>query len=271
MADGKGSLGLTTTRRGSPDAAPEAASRAPAVARVATILRLLAKERRGLGVNEIARKVDIVPSTCFHILRALVDEGFIAFDPDRKTYRTSVGLLSLVRDSLASGGFQQAVQPHLDRLASDYNLTAVAVELDNFDRMVVIAISRADSFVSLHVNVGSRFPALISATGRCFAAQSGLSKSELSERFKQLRWEKAPRFSDWYAQVERARDEGVAVDFGNYARGVTVLATLISKTNENATRGIALIGLEHHMTEKLLRTLREEILKTAAEVSTELS
>lgn len=205
------------------------------------------------------------------MLRALVDQGLIAFDPQRKTYRTSIGLLSLVRNSLASSGFQHAVQPQLDRLSAKHHITALAVELDNFERMVVVAISRANNIVSLHVNVGSRFPSLISATGRCVAAESDLPKSELRKRFKALRWENAPRFEDWYAEIKQAGTEKVAIDRGNYARGITVLATLLPRTPENYTRGIALIGLEHQMTEEVLGQLRDEILDAAREVSNQLS
>jgi DNA-binding IclR family transcriptional regulator len=249
----------------------DSAGRAPAVTRAAKILKLLANQREGLGVSDIARKVDLVPSTCFHVLRALVEEGFIAFDSERKTYRTSIGLLSLVRASLASSGFQHAVQPQLDRMAARHQLTALAVELDNFARMVVVAISRASNIVSLHVNVGSRFPSLLSATGRCVAAESGLSKAQLKQGFKGLRWERAPKFEDWYAEVKLASSEKVAIDKGNYARGITVLATLLPKTAENVTRGVALIGLDHQMSDALLVQLRDEILDAAREVSIQLS
>jgi DNA-binding IclR family transcriptional regulator len=163
------------------------------------------------------------------------------------------------------------VQPQLDRLAAAHHITAVAVELDNFERMVVVSISRANNIVSLHVNVGSRFPSLISATGRCVAAESGLSKAELKRGFKGLRWERAPRFEDWYAEVKRASSEKVAIDHGNYARGITVLATLLPRTPENVTRGIALIGLDHQMSDTLLGQLRDEILDSAREVSIQLS
>ncbi len=246
-------------------------NRAPAVTRAAKILKLLANEKEALGVTDIARKVNLIPSTCFHVLRALIEEGFISFDSERKTYRTSIGLLSLVRNSLASSGFQHAVQAQLDRLSSRHHLTALAVELDNFERMVVVAISRANNIVSLHVDVGSRFPSMISATGRCVAAESGLSKSELKTRFKRLRWESAPRFEEWYTEVKRAGTEKLAIDQGHYARGITVLATLLPGAKGSATRGIALIGLDHQMTTALLGQLRSEILDAAREVSTQLN
>lgn len=247
-----------------------ARSRAPAVARAATVLRLLARERGGLGVTEIARRVGLVPSTCFHVLRALVEEGFIKFDLENKTYATGVGLLTLVRDAMANSEYPKIVQPALDALALQNRVTAVAVELDSRQRMVVVALSRSDSIVSLHVNVGSRFPALISATGRCVAAASKGSREELKARFEELRWEKAPRFEDWYADVERTRREGVALDRGNYIRGITVMATLIPEGPDRAVRGIAAIGLDHHMTEKSLQQLRDNLLESARTTGAQL-
>ena len=245
-------------------------SRAPAVARAATVLRLLARERGGLGVTEIARRVGLVPSTCFHILRALVEEGFITFDLEKKTYRTGVGLLTLVRDAMASSDYPKVVQPALDTLSSQHKVTAVAVELDSRDRMVVVALSRSDSIISLHVNVGSRFPSLISATGRCVAVASGLSREELSARFDELRWERRPRFEDWYADVERVREDGFALDRGNYIRGITVIAMLIPPGPDRATRGIAAIGFEHHMTEKSLANLRDGLMAAVRDTAAQL-
>ncbi len=247
----------------------EAGRRAPGATRAALILKFLASQREGLGVTEIARRLDLVPSSCLRVLRALVEEGFVAFDADRTTYRTSIGLLSLVRNALVSSGFQDAVQPQLDRLASRHALTAVAVELDpwHFDRLVVVAMARGSSVVSLHINVGSRFPSLIGATGRCVAAESELSKAELQERFKGLRWERAPSFERWYEEVKQARTAKVAMDDGSYIRGVTVFSTLLPRIRAEVTRGIALFGLQHQMTAPMLEQLRSEILEAAREVS----
>lgn len=235
-------------------------NRAPAVSRAAAALRLLAGERAGLGVTEIARRIELVPSTCLHVLRALVDEGLIAFDPQTKTYSTGVGLMTLVREAMALREFPRLVQPVLDRLAADHQVSAVAVELDSRERLVVVAASRSSGMVSLHINVGSRFPALISATGRCVAAMRDLSRDELKKKFEALNWEKAPRFEDWCAEIERAKIEKVAVDRGGYIRGVTVVAALLPRGADRATRGIALIGFDHHMaTERTMRLIKDDL------------
>ena len=258
--DGKvGSLKRTT-------GATDRASRAPAVARAATILRLLAGVGAGLGVSDIARKVGIVPSACYHVLRALTDEGLVAFDENKKTYRMGAGLVTLAREALGANNFSRVVQPHLDRLALSHGVLAIAGEIDNRDRLVVLTVARADNFVSLHVNVGSRFPPLTAATGRLVAAERKLSKAELRTRFQVLRWERPPRFAEWYEDVQRAKLEKLAVDAGRYMRGITVLATLVPKGADGILRIIALIGLEHQMTGNPLKTLREDLSETAEEV-----
>ncbi len=58
------------------------------------------------------------------------------------------------------------MQPALNRIAKKWNVTAIVAEISDLDHMVVVALSKSDAPFRLHVDVGSRFPALISATGR---------------------------------------------------------------------------------------------------------
>jgi DNA-binding IclR family transcriptional regulator len=265
-------MGLLKTKKAnsSEDDEVSTSSRAPAVARAASVLRLLSGQQEGLGVTDIARRVGQVPSTCLHVLRALVEEGLVSFDDLRKTYRSGVGLLTLVRDAMANSEYPKVVQPVLDALAAQNSVTAVAVELDSRERMVVVALSRATNLVSLHVTVGSRFPAYISATGRCVAAASGLSREKLRKRFEALKWEKGPKFEEWYADVERTKTEGIGIDRGNYIRGLTILSALVPHGTGQAIRGIALIGFDHQMTERALRQLKDQLLESVGTLGSHL-
>ena len=233
-------------------------------------MRLLSSEREGLGVNEIARRTDLVPSTCYHILRALVDEGFVRLDHERKTYSTGVGLLTLLKDALANNEFPKIVQPILEKLADDHGVTTVAVELESQRRMVVVALARSASMISLHASIGSRFPAFISATGRCVAAQSGLSKTALKREFEMLEWECPPKFEDWYSELEKIRRENVAVDSGHYIKGVSVVATLIPSASGPSTRGIAAIGIDHQLNKKVITKLKSSLVSAAKETATQI-
>ena len=73
------------------------------------------------------------------------------------------------------------MQPRLDDLSKRYGVTAIGVEVPDLDHMIVVTLSRTQAPVRLHVDVGSRFPALISATGRCVAAFSEQPWSEIEK------------------------------------------------------------------------------------------
>lgn len=215
---------------------PVKPSKAPAIARAAAVLRLLGKSEGPLGLNPIARELGINPSTCLYVLRALVAEELVAFDPDTKRYTLEAGVLTLARQWLRRDKFADLAQPVLDRLAQRFGVTMLGVQIMGLDHIVTIAASQAGGF-QLSVQVGSRFPALLSATGRCIAAFGGYPEAELRARFDKLRWEEPPSFEQWLAQVAQTRAQGFGVDEGNYISGVTVLAAPVWKAPSPARGG----------------------------------
>jgi DNA-binding IclR family transcriptional regulator len=234
-------MDATTTQ----PAAPQ--SKAPAIARAAAVLRLLGRSTAPLGVQAIARELGLVPSTCLYVLRALTDEGLVAFDPDTKRYSLDAGVLTLARQWLKRDRFADLAQPVLDRLAQGFGLTMLGVQIFGLDRIVAVAMSQSSQNFQLSTQVGSRFPALISATGRLIAAYGGYSDAELRPRFEKLRWDDAPRFEDWLEQVADTRRHGIAVDAGNYITGVTVVAAPVWKAHARpdkpTTLGHALVAI----------------------------
>jgi DNA-binding IclR family transcriptional regulator len=203
-------------------------SKAPAISRAAAILRLLGKSEAPLPLQAIARDLGLVPSTCLYVLRALVAEELVSFDPDTKRYALDAGLLTLARQWLRRNQFADLAQPVLDRLSQQFGATMLGVQIMGLEHIVTVAVSQGSSF-QLNVQVGSRFPALISATGRCIAAVGDIPRAELERRFAKLRWEEPPTFEQWLDQVEQARRQGFGIDEGNYIAGVTVLAAPVWK------------------------------------------
>lgn len=205
-------------------------SKAPAIARAAAILRLLGRSDAPMGVQAIARELGLVPSTCLYVLRALGDEGLVAFDADTKRYRLDAGVLTLARQWLRRDRFADLAQPVLDRLAQGFGLTMLGVQIFGLDRIVAVAMSQSSQNFQLSTQVGSRFPALISATGRMIAAHGDYAEDDLRARIAALRWDDPPSFADWLDEVEQARALGFAVDCGNYMAGVTVVAAPVWAT-----------------------------------------
>jgi len=214
----------------------------PAVSRAIAILRLLGRTRTPIGVKSIAGALDLVPSTALHILRVLVAEELVKVD-SAKQYTLGMGTLALARASLESDGFPAAVQPHLDALSKRYGVTAIGLELPNLQHMIVVALSRAQAPVRLHVDVGSRFPTLISATGRCVAAFGDHPLPEIEKRFRALRWDNAPGWDAWRREVETVRRQGYSIDRNTYIAGVTIVSVPVLTVSGALSQCLASVGI----------------------------
>lgn len=241
----------------------------PAVTRAVAILRHLGRAAEPVGVNRLARELDLVPSTCLHILRVLADEGLVAFDPDSKRYAIGVGILPIARSAIERNGFVALVEPRLTELSLALGCTVVATELADPEHMVVVALSRAPLPLRLQVDLGSRFPALISATGRCHAAFNlgELPEARLRSRFARLEWDHPPDFDRWKREVERTRRDGFAVDRGSYISGVTILAVPFFGRAGRMTHSIVAIDISERVTAKGVRSVAAEMLRIRDEVS----
>ncbi len=243
----------------------------PAVTRAIAILRLLSRDQTSLTLKTIAESLDLVPSTALHIVRALVAEQLLQVDPQTKRYRLGVGMLPLARAVLENGDFPNRVQPKLDDLSRRYGVTAIGVEVPNLHNMIVVALARTQAPVRLHVDVGSRFPALISATGRCVAAFTDQPQKEIEKRFRQLRWHNAPTYDTWRREVDATRRHGFSIDRGDYIAGVTIVAVPVLNNRGTITHTIAAVGLGSQLDRAILLALAADMRTAANDVAKSLA
>lgn len=245
-------------------------SKAPAISRAAAILRLLGKSDTPLGLQSIARTLGLVPSTCLHVLRALVAEEFVAFDPDTKRYSLEAGVLTLARHWLRRNQFTDLAQPVLDRISQNFDVTMLGVHIMGLEHIIVVATSHSGNSFQISAQIGSRFPALISATGRCIAAFGDYPETELEERFHTLRWDDPPSYGEWQAQVQQTREQGFAIDAGNYIAGVSVVATPVWKSRDKLSHALVAIGISSAMQRSGLPELQVAMLGAAQNLSNQL-
>ena len=241
----------------------------PAVSRAIAILRLLAKSETPLGVHAVANALDLVPSTALHILRALVAEEIVTFDSKTKRYALGAGILSIARSVLRRRSLGDIAQAPLDALARRFGATAVCVQAAGLKHIVVVAISRMEQALRLRVEIGSRFPALISATGRCLAAAGDYEPGELKRRFDALRWDHPPDFASWLDEVEQARVAGYAVDDGQYISGVAIIAAPVPARG-GVKNALVMIGVAESLRRAGFAAIGEALRGEAIELSRRL-
>jgi DNA-binding IclR family transcriptional regulator len=242
----------------------------PAVKRAVDILHHLSRIDEPQGVSQIARAVDIIPSSCLHILRELTAGRLVRFDAERKVYRLGLGILDLARGVESSDLFVELAQPHLSRIAREHHAIASASVFDGKSHIVVVATSGGNEDVPIHLPVGLRVHYLSSATGRVLAAFQPMAESELRKGFDSLNWQRPTTYRRWKQEIVDVRVAGYAIDEGAYRRGITVVAAPVFDGGERVEKFLGASMLSEQVSGKALRELAEEIRLAGLQLSKEL-
>jgi DNA-binding IclR family transcriptional regulator len=235
------------------------------------VLRYLAGTGNPVGVTRIARDLELNSSTCFNILKTLVHEGLVNFDDSTKTYAIGIGLVELAKGSLEQASYVRMVRPHLEALASEHAITATLWQRTRDERVVLVDVADNSAAIRVHMSVGQRLPMYIAALGRCMAAYSELSEDQLRERIASLRWENAPSFDDYYAEVRKVRERGYAVDNGNYVKGVTTISAPIVDASHRAIMAVSAVGFAAQLDKAEIRAVGEDLRERSEQISRALS
>lgn len=200
-----------------------------AVANAATILRFLRATQGPATVTQITRAVKINPSTCFNILRTLIQEDFVQFDATAKTYQLSLGLVALARGALEHSPELHLLKPRIEELARRYRIMVTVWRRISDERIMLVSVAESDAPVRIHARAGSRSPLLLGASGRVFGAFSGLGKAALKERFQELRLARPLEFETFLQQLEEVRRIGWALDDGYAYAGTVTIAVPVQE------------------------------------------
>ena len=208
------------------------------VVKAVAILRHLSTAHGPEGVNAIARKVAISPSSCFNILKTLVFEEFVQFDQLTKTYSLGSGVVDLAVAALdPEAGFLRT-RPILERIAREHGVTCGLWRRQGA-RLILLGAAESQEFARIRFTPGNRLPAMIGAMGRCIAAHSGMSEVEITKAIRHLKWAAPPEPGRYLAEVRAAGDQGYAIDDGDFLQGITSVAAPVIGRDGSPTHCIA--------------------------------
>ncbi|MGO9958498.1 MAG: IclR family transcriptional regulator [Solirubrobacteraceae bacterium] len=153
-----------------------ASSRRPvgSVARAVALLDALADSEGGLGVNELARRIDVNASTASRLLATLQDAGFVTRS-DGGPYRLGLRLVTLSDRVLSQLDVRQLARPLLARLVEQTGETATLSLPGEREAITVDFVPSPSSVVSM-ARVGRPSVPHATAAGKvmlAFAAERG--------------------------------------------------------------------------------------------------
>jgi IclR family acetate operon transcriptional repressor len=147
------------------------------VARAVALLDVLGESESGLGVNELARRIGVNPSTASRLLGTLEDAGLVERSAGRGAYRLGLKLVALSDRVLAQLDVRAVARPLLARLVAATGETATLSVPGGGEAITVDFVPSASSVVSM-ARVGRPSVPHATAAGKVMLAFSDAAVSD---------------------------------------------------------------------------------------------
>lgn len=216
--------------------------RIPALSRACRLLQLVAEHQGEWSSSELARALKVPRTTCFRMLRTLVDEKFI--EADGASYRLGPGLVRLGLSTLEGMPIRRLCVPILHELGRSLGETVhLAILCDDRSLLLEVADSAGDARIANRPGTAVRLHA--SSTGKVLLAHLDKDRREaLLARIDLPAF--TPRTLATRTALRSALREvatlGYAVDDGEYAERVRCVAVPVHGERGQVIAALGMTG-----------------------------
>jgi IclR family acetate operon transcriptional repressor len=275
----RGSRSGTATRRESAGRQPakgQAGSGArggiQSLERAAAILDAVARSPEGIILADLSVRVGLHNSTAFHLVKTLVNLGFITQVAETKRYRIGSRLFMLAAGALDESALLSLATPVLERLSAQTGETT-HLAIRSQQEIVVIARTAASGLLQLAGRTGSVRPAHATALGKMLLA--AMAPDDLDQLVKVLPLDQfTPKtITDRRAlvrEVDDVRRQGIAYDDGEYDVDVRCVAVPVRDFAGRCAGAIGLSGPVWRLSLQSVQDKSRQLRTAAAELSAQL-
>jgi DNA-binding IclR family transcriptional regulator len=215
----------------------------PAATRALRVLRYLAGQPEPVPLDRIARACGLPRSTAYHLVTAMIEEGFVVHLPDEHRYGLGVAAFEVGSGFSRQEPLQRISRRTLTDLVDRTGHTAHLAVLHGRDVLYVVE-ERAPGRPPLVSDVGVRLPAHLTASGR--AVLSALPPAQVRALYPDPaafvdRHGTGPgSLSALRAVLSETRRRGYATERGEVTPGFASVAAAVLDHNGHPVAGVAL-------------------------------
>jgi DNA-binding IclR family transcriptional regulator len=231
----------------------------PAATSALRVLRFLASQPDPVPLDRIARACDLPRSTAYHLLGAMIEEGFVAHLPDEHRYGLGVAAFEVGSGYSRQEPLQRISRRLLTDLVDRTGQTAHLAVLHGRDVLYVVE-ERAPGRPPLVTDVGVRLPAHLTASGR--AILSALPAAQVRALYPDPtafvdRHGTGPRtLGALRAVLSETRRRGFATEEGEVTPGLAGVAAPVLDHNGHPVAGLALTFAADDRSDRLAEEVR---------------
>jgi DNA-binding IclR family transcriptional regulator len=241
-------------------------SQVPAATRTLRVLRFLAGQPDPVSLDRIMRACDLPRSTTYHLLNAMIEEGFVVHLVDEHRYGLGPAAFEVGSGYARQEPLQRITRRPLADLVDRTGQSAHLAILHGREVLYVVE-DRAPGRPPLVTDVGVRLPAHLTASGRAILA--GLPQSQVRALYSTPadfvdRHGLGPRTLSGLRRIlTDTRQRGYAVEDGEVTPGLASVAVAVLDHNQHPVAAVALT----YPDDADPSGLREAVTSTATQLS----
>jgi DNA-binding IclR family transcriptional regulator len=233
--------------------------------RAFAIMEEIARNRDGIGLAELSKRVGLHNSTAFHLVKTLVSLGYVRQLKDSKRYRIGRPLFALAASALDELEMTSVATPVLERLARETGESAhFSVRMG--DAVVVLARTSGPGAFQLTDRVGVTRPAHCTALGKIMLATLAPDQFERFLQRAELKGQTPNSITGAEAlrrEIGNVRRAGMAFDDGEFDPELRCVALPVRDFSGQVIGAIGISGPVWRLSIEVLHK-RARVVRAAA-------
>jgi len=234
------------------------------------VLESFYKKDSPLTITKLSEILKTYPSTIHRILETLKYRGYVEQDPASKKYYLGLKLVELGEYKMNKLDLVKVAYPFLRKLVNQFDEN---VYLGVYSDEKVLYLEKVESthLVTMSTHIGKTAPLHCTSLGKILL--TSLPKEEMN---KILFKGKLKRFTEktitnkklLKAEINKVKEQGFALDFGEYEKGVCCIATGILDYQGKIMGAISVSLPEYILDPKMtLNNIKEAVIQKGKEIS----
>lgn len=224
-----------------PGAQAKPGAQSQTVSRAIAILKIFDRNRRELGITEIAKAVDLPKTIVFRLIQTLKQHDLLEQNPETAKYRIGFGAFE-IGNLFKSATLESESAPIMRQLVDQTGHTAQLAVLHR-DEMIIVGRTEGRGPVKYGVSVGEKRPLHSSAVGK--AVLSVMNEQDVDALIGETGLKrKTPRTivdqREFKADLMQTRARGYSVNWEENTVGVASVAAPIASKHSDTIAAIAL-------------------------------
>jgi IclR family acetate operon transcriptional repressor len=239
------------------------------LSRAFAILEAMADAGGEIGLSQLAAEAQLPPATIHRLVRTLVDLGYVRQEPSRH-YSLGPRLMRLV--DTTTKRLATLAHPYMSEVVATLGESVSLAVLDGEEIVYVAQVQPSQNFMRMFTEVGRRVKPHATAVGKAMLATK--SDDEVRELVKRTGM---PRRTEQtlttpkqlFADLERVRERGYALDDGEQELGVRCVAVTVPGAARPMALSISgpLTRMSDDVIDKAVPVLRKAAAKIGAELA----